>query len=358
MRARRLSLASIGVLFAAAVALGCSDGSDSPDRDDESGGAGATGGLASSGGGPSSTPTGGNGNPPTDGGASPGAGGTNGTGGAVPPRERPPEPGGLCTRCVDDADCAEAGSRCVELFSVTALGDRQTFGERVCGRDCSTSACPEGFECRSADEGGQQCFPLADTCAQGHGYTYGGYPRLVYVEYADGTNTPSVCEQAFGTAAPYACEYGASVADCQRLLKGELDRIYADFNVEIVFERPEHAPYYHAFVASDWPLAGWSRFADCRDRYVRTDAVECMYGGGRFLEADAVGVAHEVGHTMGMDHVEATTDIMHGTLGTLVNGVEFELNAHEFQDLDHVEGFCAPTQNSYRFLLDVVGPRP
>ncbi len=239
------------------------------------------------------------------------------------------------------------------------MGATQTFGERVCGADCATTACPEGYECRAVTGAGQQCWPKTNTCASGAGHTYGGYPRQIYLHYADGTGTPDVCKQHFGTAPPYVCEYGKSLDECKTLLKVELDRIFQGMNIDVVFEKPERVPYYHAFVDSNTRgMAGWSRFGDCKDRYVRTDAVECFHGGGHFLKAEASGVAHEVGHTMGLDHIAETTDLMNGSLGTMVNGVSFELNSDHFEDKEYKPEGCPGMQNSYRYALFTTGPRP
>jgi hypothetical protein len=70
----------------------------------------------------------------------------------VPPIDR------LCQECHQDADCNAIGDLCV------------TAGvQQVCGRDCSASACPEGYTCTEIKDAagvvrGRQCVPTANTC--------------------------------------------------------------------------------------------------------------------------------------------------------------------------------------------------
>jgi hypothetical protein len=63
-------------------------------------------------------------------------------------------PDTLCRPCAGDADCVGPGSKCLTLD-----------GEKVCGRDCSSSSayagpCPSGYVCGM----GQQCVPTTGSC--------------------------------------------------------------------------------------------------------------------------------------------------------------------------------------------------
>ncbi len=65
----------------------------------------------------------------------------------------------LCLGCETDLDCNVQGDLCVALPS----------GERVCGRDCSSAGCPDGYTCEAvpgADGGvrGMQCLPQSGSC--------------------------------------------------------------------------------------------------------------------------------------------------------------------------------------------------
>jgi hypothetical protein len=64
----------------------------------------------------------------------------------------------LCLPCAKDTDCNAVGDRCL-----------QVGGAWVCGRDCTLTPCPSGYECQelSGQDGGveaRQCVPLAGSC--------------------------------------------------------------------------------------------------------------------------------------------------------------------------------------------------
>ena len=56
----------------------------------------------------------------------------------------------LCKPCKTDMQCGDG--KCLEIGA-----------QKFCGRDCSASACPTGYECRDV-EGGRQCWPKNGTC--------------------------------------------------------------------------------------------------------------------------------------------------------------------------------------------------
>lgn len=69
-----------------------------------------------------------------------------------------PSTSSLCLPCSQDSDCGTYGDICLPRD-----------GSFFCGSDCTeTQLCPEGFECRSVQEGGlelsRQCVPLSGTC--------------------------------------------------------------------------------------------------------------------------------------------------------------------------------------------------
>lgn len=66
----------------------------------------------------------------------------------------------LCLGCSQDSDCNVSGDRCITLSGT---------GQKVCGRDCSQTGCPNGYACESlasgdGGEGSRQCVPVFGTC--------------------------------------------------------------------------------------------------------------------------------------------------------------------------------------------------
>jgi len=67
----------------------------------------------------------------------------------------------LCMGCAVDGHCSATGDLCVEI------GDSQ-----VCGQDCTSSGCLDGYTCREVKRGEvvySQCLPTDDTCECGEG---------------------------------------------------------------------------------------------------------------------------------------------------------------------------------------------
>ena len=63
----------------------------------------------------------------------------------------------LCQPCASDSACnPSGGDRCLDFGT-----------EKACGRDCTFSTCPTGYDCKSTTQEGKtskQCIPLSGTC--------------------------------------------------------------------------------------------------------------------------------------------------------------------------------------------------
>ena len=123
---------------AGVLALGCS-GDDGGESGGVTGGATATGG--DSGAGAATGVAGGSG------GNDPGTTGTE------------LGPGELCAPCEQSSDCGGEADRCVIFHD---------YDESFCGRDCTSTACPQGYQCESMpgpDQATlQQCIPTRGRC--------------------------------------------------------------------------------------------------------------------------------------------------------------------------------------------------
>ncbi len=67
----------------------------------------------------------------------------------------------LCLSCIVDGQCNATGDLCIEIED-----------GRVCAQDCSTDACPTGYECAILERDGRshaQCVPIDNTCECGPG---------------------------------------------------------------------------------------------------------------------------------------------------------------------------------------------
>jgi hypothetical protein len=145
-----LSAAFAAILLATA----CSGGDDSPSADVSRGGAAASGapavtalagtaGTAGSGAGPTFSSS---------------SGGMGMSDPEAPPVEEPS--GVLCLPCDTRADCPGQNNMCIRIDNT---------GEKFCGKDCSSEACPPGFSCRTVPQPSsgdvfQQCVPNSLTC--------------------------------------------------------------------------------------------------------------------------------------------------------------------------------------------------
>src|SRR5262245_35232822 len=166
--------------------------------------------------------------------------------------------------------------------------------------------------------------PLSDTGvttargALGNGGN-GREPSVIYLRYADGSETPdssySVCT---GTAPPFECGFAPTLIDCQREVQAYLDSWYAKFNVIFTLTRPMVRKYYTVVISSGG--GAWCKASDrsagtapflCRDL---AGGVAYAFQGGRSAHETAVIVAQEQAHLVGLEHTTNRHDIMYPTV--------------------------------------------
>jgi hypothetical protein len=201
-----------------------------------------------------------------------------------------------------------------------------------------------------------------------------GSPAYVWLWYADGTAIPTFSQYCGALPAPpaYQCNFGSGLEDCQRQVQAYLDAWYKDFNLVFTLGPPPSGDYYVIVVASGWPqcatevadltggvagneggIAPWNY---CNDNPNQTAiALQC----GKNAHDCAAIIAHEHGHLAGLLHTNSTTDVMN---------LMIQSSAAGFEDLDDAVVLDNPvladacentrTQNSYRRMLDVLGPWP
>jgi hypothetical protein len=180
-------------------------------------------------------------------------------------------------------------------------------------------------------------------------------PKVVYLWYADGGAPPVNARPCQDKIPPvYHCEFGRSLADCQRQVQAWLDKWYADFNVVFTLTRPAVGPYYTAIVASSgvWcgqgPTVGGVAPINCRDL---EDAPSYSFLCGRNPKACAAIIAQEHAHTVGLVHSTSRVDVMYPSVQLVTDG--FEDRENTVADI-----LCRKTQNSYRLMLERMGPWP
>lgn len=109
-----------------------------------------------------------------------------------------PEQTFLCRPCISAADCMPAGVKtkdlCVEFGPVG----------RFCGKDCSASECPEGYECVEIAIRGagtyKQCLPITRVCECTEEFAAGGYETVCYIENGFGKCEGKTKCTAYGLA--------------------------------------------------------------------------------------------------------------------------------------------------------------
>jgi hypothetical protein len=185
---------------------------------------------------------------------------------------------------------------------------------------------------------------------------YGGYRRQVYVQLADGTS-PRPCGR--GVYPAYRCRFAGATStdDCMRLIRAAVLAAWAPYNLDVTFDRPAARPYYHIMVSSSGIAAGYSSAA-CFDAFTHPDRGACFDGCGADVDVCAAGIVHEVGHLMGLGHVEARTDVMFPSLCTH-DGTKCNLHSKGvYEDKEYPSDHCGGRlQNSHRQVLSTVGPR-
>lgn len=172
----------------------------------------------------------------------------------------------------------------------------------------------------------------------------------------------------------YKCNFassgtGANVADCQSEVQRYLDDWYKDFNVVFTLTRPPTGDYYVIVITSGWPACaqeaadrtggvaanegGIAPFnMNCVDNVNQTAiAIRC----GTNAHDCATIIAHEQAHLVGLVHTTGGDDIMHASVQSTSDGF---LNESLSTVLDWSNNCSAAKQNSYRQMLDALGPWP
>jgi hypothetical protein len=193
--------------------------------------------------------------------------------------------------------------------------------------------------------------------ALGNGNGNGHDPKVIYLRYADGTETHTANYDAcMGTVPKFVCDFAPTLVECQRQIQTYLDQWYADFNVIFTLTRPTSGKYYTEVVSSGG--GAWCKVADnvagvapflCKDLQ---GGVAYTFQGGHSARETAVIVAQEQAHLVGLEHTNNTHDIMFPTISTDTMG---------FVDGDSdVNGDRCDraSQNSYQMMLKGLGAWP
>jgi len=182
-------------------------------------------------------------------------------------------------------------------------------------------------------------------------------PSVVYLDYADGSPSPSINPNACqGTPPKFACQFASNLKDCQKQIQAYLDKWYADFNVVFTLTKPTSGPFYTEVVSSGggaWcqasaNTAGIAPFY-CKDL---NGGVAYTFMGGQNAKDTAIIIAQEQAHLVGLEHTKSTHDVMDPTICPNCDGFENTTN--------QIDGDrCGwSTQNSYQRMLSALGPWP
>lgn len=210
-----------------------------------------------------------------------------------------------------------------------------------------------------------------------------GKPAYVWLWYANGGALPDFSEYCSDIRNPpaYQCNFASTsgestsaptVTDCQREVQRYLDEWYQDFNVLFTLTRPPSGDYYIVAITSGWPACA-QEAADrtggvaaneggiapfnlaCVDNVNQTAiAIQC----GINAHDCAAIIAHEHGHLVGLVHTASPTgsnptDVMNRTISSEAAGF---LDQSLSTIVDSSNSCSAATQNSYRQMLNVLGP--
>ena len=181
-----------------------------------------------------------------------------------------------------------------------------------------------------------------------------GAPKVVYLYYSDGNRLPASSPDPCDGAPPkFACQFGASLKDCQMQVQSYLDRWYADFNVVFTLTRPTSGWYYTEVVSSGggaWcaaaaNVAGIAPFL-CNDL---SGGVAYTFMGGQSAKETAIIIAQEQAHLVGLEHTLSNKDIMDPTICSGCDGFENVANKISKDNCGRA------TQNSYQMMKDRLG---
>jgi hypothetical protein len=185
-----------------------------------------------------------------------------------------------------------------------------------------------------------------------------GEPRVIYLDYADGSALPKTDVNACtkGAAPAFKCNFAPSLAECQRQIQTYLDKWYADYNVVFTLTRPTTGKFYTVVVTSgggawcdlDAKVAGVAPFL-CKDL---NGGVAYAFLGGENAKQTAIIIAQEQAHLLGLEHTNSDADLLYPTICKNCDG---------FQNVDNAvrDDKCnRPKQNSYTMMRDRLGIWP
>jgi hypothetical protein len=201
--------------------------------------------------------------------------------------------------------------------------------------------------------------------------SYLGAPTVLYVQL-DGaqialsaqsdasSNQSDVCG---ATVPPWDPRLdGGSRAAAAGQVRARLLDLFADFNLDVVLERPAAPPYDMIVVGGTASLCGRPDGLgglgplDCGNRDLSD--VAFVFGATiTALDGIVISVAHEAGHSYGLPHTDNPCDVMSNSWCT--GGAKRFLDQNMGVPPGDPSGSCAlQSSNSWRRLRDVLGPRP
>jgi hypothetical protein len=182
-------------------------------------------------------------------------------------------------------------------------------------------------------------------------------PKIIYLRYADGTETHTANYDAcMGKVPKFECTFAPTLLECERQIQAYLDAWYADFNVIFTLTQPTSGKYYTEVVSSGG--GGWCNVADnvagvapflCKDLQ---GGVAYTFEGGRSAHETAVIVAQEQAHLLGLEHTANASDIMYPTISADTMGFVDGASDVTGDRCDR------PSQNSYEMMKKALGAWP
>ncbi|MEM6293687.1 MAG: hypothetical protein AAGA54_20600 [Myxococcota bacterium] len=200
-----------------------------------------------------------------------------------------------------------------------------------------------------------------------------GVPELVYVNFGGavlqegcGNDARLDCSTLAGQFDGYVGPFRGNASQRLSIIQAAR-RGAADFGIRIVTERPPDDVPYTMIVYGDLgeqSFAGVAPYLDCGDER-RGDTAFSQ--GATGSNTGATLILHEAGHTWGLEHVDAETDIMHPSVVSNLTQqfVDSCFGIVADTGLGRTAGtcneihtrYCEPTfQNSRQTLLDLFGP--
>ena len=181
-------------------------------------------------------------------------------------------------------------------------------------------------------------------------------PRRVFLWYADGSppppTSPPLCHQ---TPPRYRCSFADTPEACRQAVQVWLDRWYADFDLVFTYQRPDEGDHDTIIVASEASWCLGDERTTSRSPAPTCDGVPkgavAVFQCGSDARRCASIIAQEQAHLVGLGHTSSVTDVMNSSFPSAHDG---------FEDLDNSTTSlpCRRIQNSYRLMLERLGPWP